>query len=430
MSFRRGLLPLLLLAALLALAGGAPASAQDEGEAEAPVDFEAIRADRTAQQMRDSPMNPRVSRYLSAAAEELDEENAQEAIRLLHRILESRLNDTETAHVMRMLGHVHYAADQHEKAIEYFEKTLQQEAFSLEDENRFRFNIAQLHMGLEQWEQAIDGFEEWLRYSEDPVPQGYYLMAICFFQLEDVDAAIAHAVKAVEAAAVPDESWLRILAALYSQEQDYAKATPILEELLLRYPKKQYWVQLSLIHAAREDYDTSLAVQQVAYRQGFLTEDDELRRLARSYLYNDLPYPAAQVLEKGIEEGTIEPEPEAYELLANSWIAAREYDRSLPPLEKAADLAEHGNLDVRLGQVYMQRERWNEAIGWLERGLEKGELEKRGAAQLLLGIAYYNAERPSQARSHFVQAREHEETRAQADNWITHIANEAASQAG
>jgi len=419
-----------LLVALLALAGGAPASAQDEGEPQAPIDFEQIRADRKAQQIRDSPMNPRVSRYISAAAEALDEDDAQEAIRLLERILESRLNDTETAHVLRMLGHVHYAAEEHEKAIGYFEKTLQQEAFSLEDENRFRFNIAQLHMGLEQWEQAIRWFEEWIRYSQDPAPQGYYLMAISHFQLEDFEAAIANAVKAVEAAAVPDEAWLRILAALYSQQQDYAKATPVLEELLLRYPDKQYWVQLSLIHAARDDYDTSLAVQQVAYRQGFLTEDEQLRRLARSYLYNDLPYPAAQVLEKGLGEGTIEPDPEAYELLANSWIAAREYDRSLPPLKKAAELAEHGNLDVRLGQVFMQRERWNEAIEWLERGLGKGDLDKRGAAQLLLGIAYYNAERPSQARSHFVQAREHEETRAQADRWITHIANETASQAG
>jgi tetratricopeptide (TPR) repeat protein len=165
-------------------------------------------------------------------------------------------------------------------------------------------------------------------------------------------------------------------------------------------------------------------VQQVAYLQGLLTEDKELRRLARSYLYHDLPYPAAQVLEKGIAEGAIEADAESFELLANSWIAAREYDRSLPPLQKAADLSEDGNLFVRLGQVHLQREEWGRAAEQLQEAIEKGGLKNPGNAQLLLGIAYYNDRRVGQARSSFVRAREHESTRAKAESWITHIENE------
>jgi tetratricopeptide (TPR) repeat protein len=170
-------------------------------------------------------------------------------------------------------------------------------------------------------------------------------------------------------------------------------------------------------------------VQQVAYTQGFLTEDKELRRLARSYLYHDLPYQAAEVLAKAIEAGAIEPDTEAYELLANSWIASREYERSLPPLQRAATLSEDGNLYVRLGQVHMQRENWSEASALLEKAVEKGGLKNPGNAELLLGIAYYNGAQIARARSSFVRARQHDSTKKAAARWITHIDTEGNAAA-
>ena len=49
----------------------------------------------------------------------------------------------------------------------------------------------------------------------------------------------------------PKEAWLQLLAALYVRKSDYASATPVLEELVLRFPKKAYWVQLSLIYGSQ-----------------------------------------------------------------------------------------------------------------------------------------------------------------------------------
>ncbi len=197
---------------------------------------------------------------------------------------------------------------------------------------------------------------------------------------------------------------------------------------MLRFPKKQYWVQLSLIYGALEDHRRSLAVQQVAYEQGLLTEDRGLRGLARSYLFRELPYPAAKVLEKGLEEGSIARDSDAYELLANSWIAAREYERSLPPLQTAAALSEDGNLYVRLGQVHMQREAWAEASAMLEKAVEKGDLKDPGNAELLLGISYYNGARVVRARTFFLRARRYDSTRDEANRWITHLDTESGEE--
>lgn len=423
--------------ALLVAAGGfaGPArsvAAEDETTPppkEEKVDLDALQAERE-RVTSSNRVRPRVSRYLDAAVKAGDKGDPDEAIRLLERIRRSRLNPVEDALVLRMMGFVEYGAERPKKAIEYFRRALAKEALPIKDETRLRFYIAQLNAQAENWKGVIEAIDDWLRYTRDPDPLGYYLRSIAHYQVEEPEAAIADIRRALNSAPEPREQWLRLLAALYSQQQDYVKATPILEQLLLRFQKKEYWVQLSLIYAARNDYDTSLAVQQVAYQQGFLTEDAELRRLARSYLYNDLPYPAAKVLQKGIEDGTIDDDPEVYELLANSWIAAREYDRSLPPLRKAAELAKDGNLDVRLAQVYMQRENWSDATRMLENAIDKGGLKNRGNVELLLGIAYYNTKNLSLARNHFVRAREHEETREAAERWISHLATETSSQAG
>jgi len=368
----------------------------------------------------------RTQRYLEAAGELVEQDKNGEAEALLKRLQESRLNPFEAAYVYQLLGFVAYGDDRPEQAIGYFNEALATEALQLKDENRLRFGIGQLNVGMGRWVDAIYAFKEWLRYTEDPSADGYFVQAIAYYQLKEYDAAVAHNLKALEASGgKPAEGWLRLLTALYAERQDFAKAAPVLEELLLRYPSKQYWNQLALINAAQEAYDVSLAVQQLAYTQGYLSEEKELLRLAQGYVYHSLPYPAARMLETELESGRLEETPEHYEMLANSWIAAREYNRALIPLRRAAELADSGTFYVRLGQVHMQREEWSEASGYLRKALQKGDLEdKQGSAQVLLGIALYNSGELVAARASFERARGWDKNRAEADRWIQHISKE------
>jgi tetratricopeptide (TPR) repeat protein len=419
-SARRTLLA--LLAALL-IPLGMPAGAAEE---EAPVDFEALQRERSLRSAL-YPVRKRVSRYLEAAAKAVDKGDQAKARELLERLDPKRLNPAERALVYRMLALVAYTETDYARAIENFEKVLGEEILPIRDDSKIRFNIAQIHATQQNWREMIAALDRWERYAETTDPLAHYLRGIAHYQLEEFDEAVVEARKAVDLSPTPAESWLQLLSALYVQREEYANAVPILEQLVVRFPKKQYWIQLSLIYGAREDYEASLAAQQVAYLQGFIEEDKELRRLARSYIFNNLPYPAAEVIEKGLAEGKIERDSDSLEMLANSWIAAREYDRSLDPLLEAAQLSPDGNVYVRLGQVYMQREKWNEATQMLQKGIEKGDLKNTGNAQLLLGICLYNDERVEQARSSFARARQHEATREAADRWITHIERETGA---
>ena len=158
-----------------------------------------------------------------------------------------------------------------------------------------------------------------------------------------------------------------------------------------------------------------------------MTEDRELRRLARSYVFAGLPYEAASLLDAGLSDEKIEPSPKVYELLANSWIQAREFDRSMKPLEKAAALSDDGNLYLRLGQVYMAREDWSNAAKYFKQAVAKSGLKAPGSADLLLGIVYYNEDDTGEALRWFRRAKKYETTRKTANDWMDHIAKETQS---
>lgn len=387
------------------------------------VDLESVAKAR-GMRMFSNPVNSRIGRYLNAAME-AQETDPGEGLRLIAKLNPKRLNAMERASVYRVEALLNYSTGNLDATISGFRKVLAENIMPIRSDTALRFNIAQLLAGLYRWEDAITALNDWFRWTMEPDPQAFYLLGIANYQLGKPALAIVNTQMALQLADEPKEGWLQLLAALFIQNGDYVRATPVFEQLVVRFPKKAYWVQLALIYGARDDYRASLAVQQVAYAQGLLTEDKELRRLARAYLYADLPHPAAIVLEKGFDQGLIEKKPGSLEMLANSWIASREFEKSLPPLILAAEVAEDGNLYVRLGQVYLQREEWTLAAERFEDAIQKGDLKRPGNAKLLLGIAYYNDAKSFRAKSSFIGAADHDSTREEAEQWLSHLAREA-----
>ena len=152
-------------------------------------------------------------------------------------------------------------------------------------------------------------------------------------------------------------------------------------------PKKAYWTQLSSLYAHLEQEEKSLAVMQLAYAQDYLVKNNDLRALAQLYLYHSLPYRAGLVLEKAREDGFVEEDAAYWEMLANSWLLAREFDRALGPLQTGAEVSEKGDLYARLGQLYLEREQWKDACEALDSAIEKGDLHDEFTTHLLLAIS-------------------------------------------
>ena len=75
--------------------------------------------------------------------------------------------------------------------------------------------------------------------AEDPKPAAFYLLAIAYYQLEEFDAAVAPAEKAVHLTDAPQENWLQLLLALRIQREEYELAVPVLKSLVEGFPGQE-----------------------------------------------------------------------------------------------------------------------------------------------------------------------------------------------
>jgi tetratricopeptide (TPR) repeat protein len=103
------------------------------------------------------------------------------------------------------------------------------------------------------------------------------------------------------------------------------------------------------------------------------------------------------------------------------WIASRDYDKAMPPLRKAAELHDNGDLYVRIAELSLRNEDWKGAVEALKRAFAKGNLRDPGSSQLLMGIALFSQQDTREARAAFQKATGYPKVRSQAESWIRHI---------
>jgi tetratricopeptide (TPR) repeat protein len=389
---------------------------------------QALGAERESTRRRSFTVSEWSAKKLSKAHELLAEDKYSDARRVMDEMARRKsLSDHERALMWQTVGYIQSSQEHYEKAAESFEKSLALDALPDGVTVNMKYNLGQLYLSLERSQAAVKILEEWFELVENPAPTAYYLLAMAHLQNESFDAALRYAEEAVSRASAPKENWLQLLLSLRFQHKDYRGVAELLETLVTHFPKKRYWTQLSAVYGELREDEKALATLELAYTQKYLTKDHELMNLAQRYLYHEIPYRAARVVEKGLDEGVIESDADAWELLADSWLQAREYGRAVLPLRRAADLSEDGELYVRLAQVHLEKEEWSEARLALQKAFEKGKLENPGSAHLLMGIASYNSNDVVAARSAFDRAAEYEKTRKAARQWQKHVRREQAA---
>jgi tetratricopeptide (TPR) repeat protein len=402
----------------LGQAGPAPGqSASQQGTSRAAARNEEEEAPST-------DISAQTGKILNEAIELLNMENYQGAAQKLGTLNLDKLSPYERGTTERILFSISYSQEKYEEARGHLQKAIESGGLNEVQVNEARFQSAQLYMQEEKWREGAAALEEWFKTATTPNSAAYYLLSVAYYQQEDFTRALPPAKKAVELmdAAKPNESWLSMLSALYLQREEYKEAVPVLQQLIAAAPdKKTYWMQLSSIYGQMEDYPNALAIMQLANNVGLVTEDSEVRRLADLLLFNDVPYRGAQVLEAAMERKAVTLDDKLYEKLANCWIAAGEFEKSIPPLQRAAEMASNGDMFIRLGEVQVQREDWDAAITAIQRGVDKGQLKDPGNAQLMLGIAHYNQKDYEEAVPFFNRARQSERHRQIADSYLQAI---------
>jgi tetratricopeptide (TPR) repeat protein len=383
-----------------------------------------------ARERRPPPESKRVETVSRTVYERLDKvqkaieaENWPAAAAGLEAILASgKLNAAEQSLVQQTFGYVYSGQEQYAKAAAAFEKALALGGLPDSAQHNARFNLGQLYLLTGQTDKGIQALEAWFQQAENPSAAAYMLLANAYAGKGDHRAAWRWAEPGLAKMETPRESWIALGAQLNLQLEQYREARRWLEQLVSRWPKRTYWMQLVAVYGQTDEPRKALVAMEMAQRQGYLSGSKDLVRLAQLYVFNGNPYRAGTLLEEGLASGTIEKSRENYELLANAWTLAREYERALGPLGQAAERSGEGDLWVRLGQLHLDAERWSDAEAALRKGIARGGLDHPGEAQLLLGIALYQRGSREDAREAFERAARDPGSAGQARQWLDLLA--------
>jgi tetratricopeptide (TPR) repeat protein len=394
-------------------------------------------AKKKPEETRRTPaLRNKVYERLSEAQAAAEEKDFILAIELLDKMRDAggkrELNSYELANLYNLYAFVYYSQERYGDALRSYENVVKQENIPLAMEINTRFTIAQLYFVQERWPEGIKALKQWFELSDNPSANAYVLLGQGYYQIKDYDQALFNVKTAVDMykanGKVPKEQWYSLLRFLYYEKNDVDAVVGVLEEMLVHYPKKQYWVGLSHMYGEKKLEPKQLAAMETAYVQGMLDRDKEQLNMAYLFLGSDVPYKAAKVLDKGIKNKTVEQTSKNLEVLGNSWRQAQEIKKSIPVMEQAAAKAEKGELYARLGNIYLDNDNYEEAITAIVKGLKKGGVKRKDNANLVLGMAYFNTKQYSKARKAFKEAQKDKRSKKFADQWLKYMANELERQ--
>jgi len=385
---------------------------------------------------RTPALRNKVYEKLAAAQEAAEAKDMNEAAKILDGMIESggknALNSYELANVYNLYAFVYYSREDYANALKAYEKVVAQPDIPIAMEVNTKFTIAQLYFVQEDWAKGIKALKEWFAITENPNANAYVLLAQGYYQVKDYDKALFNVEKAIsmykEKDKVPKEQWYNLARFLYFEKNDTRNTVATLEELLKYYPKKEYWVQISHMYGEQKKETAQLAAMETAYVQNVLGKENEQVTMAYLYLNADVPYKAAKVMDKGLEDESIEGKSKNWELTGNAWRQAQELEKSIPAMEKAAAKSDKGELYARLCNVYLDNDQYKQAIATCNKALSRGGVKRPDTTQLVLGMAYFNTRQYDKARKAFTAAARDERSEEYAEQWIKYMDSELARQ--
>ena len=185
------------------------------------------------------------------------------------------------------------------------------------------------------------------------------------------------------------ENWWLLLRAAHFELDDIKNVRVILERLLIEWPKKEYWTQLSAIYGQLHFDDKQISSYRTAYEEGFLVRSNELVQMAQLYLSMEVPYKAAVILQKGIDAGQVDLEVKNRRLLSQAWFLAQDDQMAIAALREAAKLSDDGELDIRLARSLANIANFEGCVNSATTAIGKGDLKRDDESYITLGMCQF-----------------------------------------
>jgi tetratricopeptide (TPR) repeat protein len=408
---------MLLVGATLASVPTGSAQAQEEEKEQARQQVQALR-ERVYQSLAKSQELMEAKDFAGAKRELADARGI------------SDLNTYELGQILYFSGLLEYQQENLAGAVRLFEQVVALPELPQGFRTDTLWALVQLAMAAEQYRKVIDYGNEWLRTAENPSGDPFYLLAAAHYQLKEYRKTVEMMDRAIQIAErdgkYAREDWYGLLRAGLHELGDTRRLRSVLELLVARWPKKEYWIHLSSVYGELNEERKQVAALEVIYEAGWMARENELLQLAQLQIQHGGAYKGARMVEKGMADGVIERNERNYRLLAQAWMQAQDDRRSIPPLREAAQRSDDGQLHLQLAQSHLNLYEYNECVEAARTAISRGGLRRPGQANIVLGTCLMELERFDQAREAFRAARSDSSSRSSADRWIDFIDREVA----
>lgn len=341
----------------------------------------------------------------------------------------SSMNSYEIAMMYNFYGFIYYNENRVSEAMAAFENVVKQDPIPESLKLNTIFSLAQLAMAEGQFDKVISYLNQWESLNTKPPQANYYeLKANASYQAKDYKSAVQFINTAINLHDAENkdvkENWYVLLRASYYSLNQPKDVVRVLEEMVLRFDKPEYWVQLAGMYGEIGQDNKQLALIETAKQRGFLNDGTKLKNLAQIYMYSGLAYKAANAMELGFEQGNIEKSAKNLIFVAEAYMQAREDKKAVPYFIAAAKQTETGEYDRRLAEVYLNLELFDEAADSAREALDKGGLKQESNAYIALGMAQYNLENFDASILAFEQAKKFKKAERLAQQWLQYVKRE------
>jgi tetratricopeptide (TPR) repeat protein len=293
---------------------------------------------------------------------------------------------------------------------EALEQLLNTEGVSAAEKVQFHKSLAPIYAATNHYDKAVTEMKSYLAAGAGS-PSDWELLAQLQYGAHDCKGALESIDKASPAGKDASESVLKLRYTCYSQGGDKGKTTAVAEELLRRFPAKQ-WFQAVLadIEAKKPDDLAMLGVLRYGYERDFLADEGDYTKLADLALSEGTTAEAQHVLEKAFSKKVIgaKGKEKAEGLLKQAKDRATEDAKTLAQLDAESKAGKNGETDVKVGLRYFSMGQYDKAADALARGLSADHVAKvrrPDEANLVLGIVYTKIKKKAEADKAFAAAK-------------------------
>jgi tetratricopeptide (TPR) repeat protein len=414
MTIARLLQPLLML--LLAVALVAPAEAQRRRDAPArQVMFpDATRADVTPR------TSQRFQRQMQRMIDLSNKDEYEQSLKVAEEIIaDARATPADRAFALQSASYAASQLDQYEKSLEYARRAVEEDALDNNAHFQLMRQVAQMQIAEEQYEEGVKLLDRYIRESGSVQPEVLAIKGNAYYRMERFQEAADALRQAIDASDDPPDSWSQMLVATYIDMERPAEAAALAEEIAAKRPDdKRALTNVAAIYAQNDQFDKATEVLERIRARGMFTEERDYRQLYAMYFNMDKQEARViDVINDGIAKGVLADNPDALNALAQAYYFSDRFDEAIETYRRAAAVAPDGEPALNLARLLTNEDRQPEAKAAAQDALARG-LRRPGDAWMVIARAEHGMDNRAGMIAAYREAAKHPETRDQAQEWL------------